>query len=164
MEENVQIEPDFNHYLNAFITSARAVKWIMNKEYSNIQGWKEWDKNLSLRNDKRDILKMITKIRNISQKEHPLITNKEYVIPIPDYLGLNEGDEIQCTLHRIEAPSEEELLEQELKADPSHFIARIEVVRIIDEIDNDILYICQDYYKWLESIVIECETLFNQEK
>ena len=92
MEDNIKIEPDFNHYLNAFITSARAVKWIMNKEYSNIQGWKEWDKELSKRDDNRDILKMITKVRNISQKERPLITNMEYVIPIPEYLGLEEGD------------------------------------------------------------------------
>ena len=41
METHVDIEPDFDFYLNAFVSSSRSVKWIMNKEYSKVEGWEE---------------------------------------------------------------------------------------------------------------------------
>ncbi len=164
MEDNVNLESEFNYYLNAFITSARAVKWIMNKEYSHIKGWKEWNNELSKRVDNKEILQMISKIRNISQKERPLIANKEYIIPIPDDLELKEDIMYNITLRKIENPNKAEILKQNLKTGPNSFIARIEILRSIDEIDDNVMNICKDYYDFLENIVIQCENLFKNNK
>ena len=165
MEVNNDIDPDFNYYLNAFISSARSVKWILNKEYSKITGWEEWNSKISLKNEEMNILKLITKLRNISLKERPIITNKEYILPIPEEIEIKENARYNVVIVEENQICNEELksaLKQELKSYPISFTAKFEFLRTLDESEEGILQICQNYYQWLDNIVSECEKLFNK--
>lgn len=42
LERNYLNYPDFEYFLSAFISSARAVLWIMESEYNSIKAWRTW--------------------------------------------------------------------------------------------------------------------------
>ena len=167
MKDNIDIDPDFDYYLNAFISSARSIKWIINKEYSKDAGWENWNNDLSLKNEEKSFLKLITKLRNISIKEKPLMTNKEYIIPVPEEIDLKEGTPYSVVA--VAVPKDQKIneksentLKQELESYSISFYSKIEILRTLGDSDWDILCLCQNYYQWLDNIVSECETRFKR--
>ncbi len=167
METHLDIDPDFDFYLNAFVSSSRSVKWIMNKEYSNVEGWEEWNKNISSVNEKVNCLRKISKLRNLSLKEKPLITSKEYIFPIPEGIKVIPSVVYKILVVREESLSDlhdkeiEKAIEHEFGSNAITFTAKREIMRIIEKSDEDVLLLSQYYYQWLENLVNECENQFK---
>lgn len=156
----MDIEPDFDFYLNAFVSSSRSVKWIMNKEYSKVKGWEEWNKNISSTNEEVNYLKKISKLRNISLKEKPLITSKEFIFPIPEGIKVIPGAWYDVGVVREDLLPDKEIenaIKQEFGSNAIKFTTKLDIMRIIEKSDEDIMLLCQHYYQWLENLVNECE-------
>ena len=163
METNFDKDPDFDFYLNAFISSSRSVKWIMNKEYSKKVGWDEWNRRFSQTVDETKFLKKTKDLRNISLKEEPLTTNKETILPLPKGINLDLDKEYRISIRKIPFPDEEIKNETKQEFDYSKqvtFIDQIKDVRIIEKWNEDSLVLCQKYYQWLEDLVQKCEDQF----
>ena len=64
------LKPEVGFYLNAFVTSARSVLWIMRWEYSQVPGWESWFKGgeQGLSDEEKSLLQRFTALRNQSQK------------------------------------------------------------------------------------------------
>ncbi|RHR21780.1 hypothetical protein DWX43_23515 [Clostridium sp. AF19-22AC] len=76
MKESENVFPEFNYYLNAFISSSRSVLWIMNAEYNKIEGWHKWYADKEPDELTKIMLKGIVDARNRSLKKEPLYANK----------------------------------------------------------------------------------------
>lgn len=167
METNIKIDPDFDYYLNAFIGLARSVKWIMNNEYSKIEGWKEWFDKIPFTVEEDAVLNKIAKYRNISVKERPLTTSYEYYVPIPEEFNVKPGEKYRFIISKTNLKSNEEnekIETEEYGPKLFEFIGQIESGRILEESEDyseDIMKLCHDYYRWLEDLIHEVENRFK---
>ncbi len=164
METNIDIEPDFNFYLNAYISSSRSVKWVMNKEYSKVEGWEDWNKNTSSTNEEVNCIKIISKLRNQSLKEKPLVTSKEFIFPIPEGINIKIGALYKILVFRDDLLPNREIeneIKQKFGSNPINFTSKREIIRIVEKMGEDIMLLCQHYYQWLENLVNECEDQFK---
>lgn len=74
MEETLKIPQEFRHNLNAFISRARSVTWVLKKQYSTNRKFQKWypQKEKEMKND--ELMEFFINARNVSLKEHPLRT------------------------------------------------------------------------------------------
>ena len=72
MEEKAKIPTEFRFNLNAFISRARSVTWVLKKQYSKNPKFEVWyaKKEKEMKND--ELMNFFKEARNISIKEHPL--------------------------------------------------------------------------------------------
>jgi hypothetical protein len=72
MESALQVPKEFRHNLNAFISRARAVTWVLKKQFSGNQKFSDWYavKEKIMRAD--ELMSFFVKLRNISLKEKPI--------------------------------------------------------------------------------------------
>jgi hypothetical protein len=71
---------EFKHCINAFLSSARSVTFVLQKEFRKYKGFDEWyelQKEKKFKDEK--IIKLVT-LRNISLKEEPI--NPRYVFGV----------------------------------------------------------------------------------
>lgn len=73
MEATSKIPEEFRHNLNAFISRARAVTWVMKRQFSENQKFSEWyaKEEKIMRAD--ELMSFFVEARNISIKEKPII-------------------------------------------------------------------------------------------
>lgn len=73
MDLSLQIPKEFRYNLNAFLSRARAITWVLKKQYSKNQDFKEWyrEKEKFMRAD--DLMCFFVTLRNISLKEKPIL-------------------------------------------------------------------------------------------
>jgi hypothetical protein len=63
---------EFNYYLSACVSAARAVTWIMRAEYVRVEGWEPWYKARTPSEAEERLLRQMGDIRTRSQKSAPL--------------------------------------------------------------------------------------------
>lgn len=132
----------------------------MNKEYSKVEGWGEWNKKISVKNEDINYLKKISKLRNQSLKEKPLVTRKEYIARIPKEIKVVPGALYNIGVVREDLLPDKEIerkIKQKFGSNPIKFTTNIEIIRIIEKSDEDIMLLCQHYFQWLEDLVNGCE-------
>jgi len=74
MQETAKIPKEFRYNLNAFISRARTITWVLKKQYARNSKFKVWyaGKESEIKND--ELMNFFKDARNISLKEHPLRT------------------------------------------------------------------------------------------
>ncbi|WLA73825.1 hypothetical protein [Bradyrhizobium diazoefficiens] len=63
---------EFKFELNAFLSAARSMTWVMQKAMARTQGFQEWYQEQQSRMAKDDAMRFFLQLRNISQKEGPV--------------------------------------------------------------------------------------------
>ena len=110
--------------------------------------------------DEANYLKKISKLRNLSSKEKPLITSKEYIARIVEGIKVVPGALYNIGIVREDLLPDKEIeraIKQEFGSNAIKFTTKLEIVRIIEKSDEDIMLLCQHYYQWLENLVNDWE-------
>lgn len=165
---------EFKCYLSAYISSARSVLWIMRYEYHNIKGWEEWFKSKEEDDEVKRLFGIITKARNLSQKQEPL--------KLSGYFQFNLPKDLYEILKPCKRLKIEDMRQQMSEADFEKFKTyfkkemheKTKLYYILEDLEGDIteativsldiLEICKKYYSTLENIVSECEDIFSPKK
>jgi len=72
MEALSKIPKDFQHNLNAFVSRARAVTWVLKKQFSGNQKFSEWYATEEKVMQADELMSFFVEARNISLKEKPI--------------------------------------------------------------------------------------------
>lgn len=170
LKNNQNKLPEFNYFLNAYVNSARSITWIMQAEYKNISGWREWYDKTDISEKEKQLLKGIVDMRNRSIKSKPLTidslisienSNHEFY-NIADELKEFEGKKMNIKIEIfLDEPEDNELI---LEKGPRSFYykGKGKIVKSIEEFKGqDILDVCIQYNEWLSKIVNECIEKFG---
>lgn len=159
--------PEFNYFLNAYISSARSVLWIMQNEFKHIDGWREWYDSFSETEDMKALLKGIVDMRNRSLKQQPLqisefitIGNETDYFDLIEELQPFDKQKVDLTIQEVKLKSDKPKIfrgENELK-----ITGKLNIRKTVKEFKNkDIVDICIQYNTWLLEIVDECLAKFS---
>lgn len=159
--------PEFDYYLNAYVSSARSVLWIMKSEYNSIPNWQEWYNNKETTPDEDKLLKGIVDMRNRSLKIEPLHTNEIPLIctstnkidlysELHDFLGDGKHKvELNISTYDTKIPKEEEGIKKTTTS--ITFSGKLSMVESVSEFRTFNIYDkCNEYFEWLKNIVDEC--------
>jgi hypothetical protein len=166
MKESKSIDPDFTHYLNAFISSARSVTWVMRAEYSKVSGWEEWYKQYPLSTEENQLLNAFNDARISSQKIAPVVpTVKLYMdVSSQDFESyqikagkLLLGSKLKLALH-----GSQEVDRNDESHDQITLVGRVAMVNIeINQLcESDIVNASEKYFNSLQRLVHECNNKF----
>ena len=136
----------FRTKLNSFISSARTITLVMQKEYKHISGFKEWYESKQIEMKGNELFKFFKKQRNIIQKEGSIrinvkastkaVTDDKGKVIIP--IGREKNGRI-ATLHK------------KWKVTNS----------FKDRPKEDAIDLCKKYFKELNELVSECNNKFS---
>lgn len=166
LEEHYYQQPDIDYYLSAFISSSRSVIWVMQSEYSNVRGWREWYNSREPTLEEAIFLKSINEVRIRSEKKEPLRTSFQMAVDIderdntPDLEDAVESlvdKKVKFTIAAIKDSRKKRQVRISKRS--VSFVAKInELIQVVEEFpDRDVLPICRKYYLILKSLVDECE-------
>lgn len=165
------LNPAFDYYLSAFISSARSVLWVMRSEYHDVDGWETWYESRNPTSEEELLLKKINDIRVYSEKKRPLKTSFLVGFSIPKERVTQEfrhaleklplGKKMKVTVSSVD--DEPEPTSTPEKKGSVRFAGKLDKVsRTLHEpSEKDILDACRKYYALLEQIVFDCETRFH---
>ena len=147
--------------LNAFVSAARSVTFIMQTEYADATGFKEWYKGKVLGKD--DDFKFFNALRVDTEHVRPFNTPTRYTTVFKGGLSIPAGATVEIPLGRVaagqiitsdEAPAMVDgkpVAIERSTARAYHFTQRPEV---------DAISLCQEYLQKVKELVIECEQKF----
>ncbi len=75
--------PEFDYFLNAFLTSSRSITWVMRNEFGKVPGWEEWFQAQRVSQEEQELLSLMTSRRNKSQKISPIASKPYFSATIP---------------------------------------------------------------------------------
>ena len=160
--------PEFDYFLNAFITSSRSISWIMRNEFGKISRWEKWYNSQKLTEDEEKFLKNISELRNRSQKKEPVKTKTQVVLSMKNInteLEKNIGNFMNKKVQVTIVPTQKKKYkEPKISKESITFIGKIEeLIPTVREFpDKNILLVCKKYYSILESLVEDCENKFKK--
>jgi hypothetical protein len=158
----------FRHFLNAFISSARSVSWIMKAEYNDINGWEDWYQSKKPTRKDQALMKQATEARNRSQKQSPLKPVYQLTVIVDADILTKDLEELKKEmigkkfLLDVKGVSEDMSQKVVVIGDENQFVGDVEryFVKLDDFLDEDVLKVCKSYFLFLERMVDECEQLF----
>ncbi|MBU8908481.1 hypothetical protein [Desertibacillus haloalkaliphilus] len=172
LKEHKNIFPEFDYFLNAFVSSARAVLWIMNSEYDSNNNWRNWYENKSTSESEDILLRGITNMRNRSLKQAPLKT-KKYSIIHSDSETVDVYSEMKIFLEKNGKDKKYNLEIKEVDNIENQIVRNEKeltihgILNIYDTVeefkDSNVIDKCEEYFLWLKSLVEECTSLFNNQ-
>lgn len=160
LKENKIKQPDFNYYLNAFIGSARSIFWVMQSEYQDVTGWKQWYDSKQFVPEEDKFVRQVTVMRNESLKQGLSDTKiKVKINKMPD--KLEDYLEISFAwLEKQKRGTKSDITEQQ-SASP------YKIEGMYFEHDKfpgtDIINVCEKYLLLLQEKVLQCTELFGLE-
>lgn len=171
MIKNSNKLPDFDYYFNAFISSARSILWIMKNEYIHKPGWEEWYNSIETTGEEDQFNNNINNLRIRSLKKNPPRTSKyvgmitpneniDVISEIRKFMG--EKTKIRCKISFEEIENKYESLGIKRDKQKLTISGKVSCYRTIDEFKKeDVIKIAKKYFNWLESLVFECEKVFD---
>jgi hypothetical protein len=164
LEDCYNKPPEFDYFLNAFVSSSRSVLWIMRNEYGKINSWKEWYENQRPTKKEEKFLQKISELRNRSLKKGPIKTMHQLGFFVkntsPQFekkCKELEGQRVKLTISSKE--------EHQLEVTDNSITCTGKLTDFFPYVkefpDDDILSICKKYYSMLESLATRCEKKFN---
>lgn len=149
-------KPVFQHFLNAFVASARSVTWVMQSEYGSRARWREWYEQQNAPADMAELLEVFRDLRNRAVKAEPLSPGR--AIGFLDQMPANRQRDPRLPKFKISiAPVNEDgstgqlLVEGEIGS----------YCWTLDEFEGeDLLPACRRYFQFLRDLVERCESQF----
>ena len=155
--------PECDYYFSAFVSAARSIRFIMNKEFGHVHEFKAWGDSRPITPDLNANWKKITTWRNRTLHEEPLspmptfgfrdVENESPIAPLPDE---------QCG-HRFEITLK--------KSDGTVIFRRqaelTDFARVVEEADGsdtfDLLQVCEIYLTSMEQFLTNAEETFSHQ-
>ena len=153
--------------LDAFLNTARSVLKIMQTEYQNVKGFKEWFQiqNEELMDD--EINKLIQKKRRMTTYLKPVELHSDIIVEptAPIVIGTTMTTVVNYTNGHTKI-TESELLPSNFVAESQASITPLGITKktqwYFDEYpERDVIDVCQLYIDKLEVLVTECESQFT---
>lgn len=163
LKDNFGKAKKFDFFLSAYLTSARAVSWIMKAEFGGSVGYQDWRKEVETDEEKK-LFKKITDIRNNIEKVAPITTSPEYKITLSEsdmvrlkgYVAVSLNGPTDACDVEFRSPSGERVVCRAIE---------VSVKRRLEEFPADhVLEVCERYYAALSRIVALCEARFLNHK
>ena len=171
LEESYRIIPDFDHYLSAFISSARSVTWVMKKEYNNVPGWKEWNESNDWPEKQKLLIDSMNEVRIRTQKKEALSTLHEVKLEgmelEPDeaegFLDLMDQIKGKSIPVRLTLEADGFLWQTEIDGVSHKYSGTIATAtrQLAEFPGEDILQVCSDYLQAVTDVVNECGRRFS---
>ena len=157
----------FDYLLNAFVSSARSVTWVMKAEFSKIDGWKSWYEGKKVDKSEEEILKLFNELRVGSTKRQSLRTHFLVELKVPKEVMSKSLN------HRLNRLKRKKLIitlsknrgrSVRLDSKKISFPAYLTSARraVIGFSDKDVLGLCLGYVDILKGLVGECMQQFGQ--
>lgn len=170
LKKHKNIFPEFDYYLNAFVSSARSILWIMQFEYDSNHKWRDWYKNKTTSESEDILLSGIKNMRNRSIKQAPLKT-KKYPIMNLDSETVDIYEEIKKFVdenkkYNIVIEQNNNIKNSKISRDVSELTinGKLNIYHTVEEFkDSNIIDKCEEYFLWLKSVVEECTRLFDNQ-
>ena len=166
--KEVHINPEFDYFLSAFLSSARSVLWIMRFEYGGVYGWEKWFVGLSASETEDFLLKTMTNLRNENLKVRPIRTNFAMEFSISPRFVDDERLSIMDTMAGKSGTLKfyqdiEDVPEEEIKQVlPAKLVSSGRSV--VDFPEQPIIGLCEKYCSFLEKVVFECRATFGPKR
>jgi hypothetical protein len=174
MDRSYMKSDNFFYYLSAFILHSRTVLWVMKKEYSKVDGFKEWYDSKEATKGEKELLGKLTKLRNDAEKKGIIGTHIKGTLTVSEenIRELEHFSNLEELSNYFEAHSGKAfviLTEEELKAlgrKKGLIRGKMEdmVIEFEDFPDRDIMEVCKHYFFFLVKIVFECLLKFDVPK
>jgi hypothetical protein len=164
MVENQVERNTFKYNLSAFLSAARSVTFIMQKEFDKVPGFAKWysiqqdkmraDEKMKILDAKRDVTIHRESVRphacvEVSITEHITVTDSVSVTVIRADGTVEQQNSIN-SIHPSPPPA------------PTETESAVKWRWYFDEAPyTDVITVCKEYISKLESIVAECERLFG---
>jgi hypothetical protein len=160
----------FNFYLNAFVSSARSITWILRFEFSDSVNWRSWYDSKIPTQEEKLLLKYFNDLRIESVKVKPLTTSNQFELSIPKEEVTDE------LLYKIEkligkntililATEDDEIEKLKGNINNNDILVKASLNSVIVKVSNldkdiDIINTSRKYLESLKSLVGECEKKF----
>lgn len=171
LRPNYNKDRKFDFYLSAFVSAARSVPWAMQAEYATRPGWREWYDAKKPDSEELRLFKGTTTVRNRSQKAGALRTLSHVKVA---GLVMPNGDEMlpkeilaramrEGIPAKIGGVSGKYTVEYVIDGQLIMLLAKKVIFeRQLQEFPGeDILDVCDRYYKAISALVAQCEARFD---
>jgi hypothetical protein len=166
LSKNIERNQEFDYLLNAFISSARSVTWIMKSEFVHLNGWKEWSASHDWAEEEQLLLSLMNTLRVESTKRASLRTAISFTVNIPaDSLDSEKLKKIESMLGKHTRVEISETKPEETEGSVVVGQATVhDVKRIVKNIksDEDIMELCRKYLSILDILVRDCIAIFRK--
>jgi hypothetical protein len=152
--------------LDAFITDARSVTFIMQEEFDSITGFKEWygAKQTEMKNDPD--FEFFNKLRVDTTHVRPFNTPSRYTTSFPNGLTISGGKEVSIPLGRVDERGNlvnDRETPVSIDGKPATNIKRSTTSNYFfkDRPNEDAVKLCETYFRKVQQIVTECHENFR---
>ncbi len=154
--------------VDAFVTDARSVTWVMKSEFSSIDGFKEWyrGKKEDMKNDK--LFDFFKKLRTDTTHIRPFNTTSKYTTSFPGGgLTITGGAETVIPLGKVDDRGNLVIdnegpitINGKPVSNMKHSTVRNYFFK--DRPNDDAFALCEIYFRKLQQLVIECHEKFSR--
>jgi len=160
MIENRANRDAFKYNLSAFLSAARSVTLIMQKEFGNVLGFADWYAVQKSKMATDDKMKILDDKRDVTIHQEPIRPRAHVFVSITDHI--NVTDSVSVHVIRADGTIERHNSTPSPPPAPNETESTVEWRWYFDEIPNiDVIEVCREHISKLESIVAECERLFS---
>ena len=159
MMEKQSYRDAFKYNLSAFLSAARSVTLIMQKEFNNKPGFAEWYCSQQAKMKADRTMKILCKERNITIHQQPIHPQAHIKASIAEHITITETvlavlTHADGTVERYKSasPTTPASLQTESTVKWHWYFEKIP--------GDDVVTVCQKYIKEIETIVTECERQF----
>jgi len=154
--------------LDAFVTTARSITLVMQKEFSKNPKFKEWYESVKKEMMDDEIFQFFINLRNVSVHEKTVINTVRISTTYDKPLTLKDGDIIPFGRVGIDGNlilDDPNMIVRNGKKIDAGVNAHTNLEYFFDEkTDTDAFELCSLYLKKLEKIVMECYNKFSLSK
>jgi len=161
----------FQYNLSAFLSAARSVTWIMQKEFGKLPRFTEWYKKIQIEMRRDGDMKFLKNKRNftIKEKPPPLREQVDVTIRVPTvnitlmaYPPTVIVTRTDGTIERVEPERPLSPMPTKIDMIPSEGKTTTEWRWYFDDLpDKDIVTFCEEQLLKLKALVAECESQFS---
>ena len=151
----------FKFNLSAFLSAARSVTLIIQKELSPVPGFSDWYSRKQNKFETDKLMKFFNKKRVLLIHEEPVRPRKEVHIAYKDSIHLND----KLAVFVLHADGSTEIREGGQQFSGKKTIKNKPDVKhlwFFDDMPNqDLISLCEEYLEKLQQLVMECQSKFG---
>ncbi|MGA9168758.1 MAG: hypothetical protein WCF03_21050 [Nitrososphaeraceae archaeon] len=169
LEQAKQNSNDYSIFianLDAFITDARSVTYVMQKEFNSIIGFKEWYNVKQQEMKNNSVFDLINNLRVNTTHVRPFNTPSKYTTSFPDGMTISGGKTVDIPLGSVDDRGNlviDDTIPVNINCQPTVNIKRSTTRNYFftDRPNEDAVSLCESYFQKLQELVMECHAKFK---
>jgi len=150
----------FKYNLSAFLSAARSVTLIMQKEFGKVSDFKDWytEKQSMMRSD--ETMRLLNNKRVMTIHQQPIRPRAHVKVSISEHITISES--ILIVITHADGTVERRESKPKLPPTPAKTEVTTEWRWYFDKLpEKDVVTVCEEYIAKLEALVAECKSLFT---